>query len=76
MKKVIIEITDKGWTTRLHIEGREYEEKSVSTYFGAERIKGNFNDEEELIGDMYEPLIDALGDFSSYDIMRALSEIE
>ena len=69
MKKVTIEITEKGWTVSVHKDEKTFIEKHVVTPTGAKSIEGNFEDEPEISEELY----DALSGFANYDIMRALA---
>ena len=69
MKKVTIEITEKGWTVSVHKDEKTFIEKHVATPTGAKSIEGNFEDEPEISEELY----DALSGFANYDIMRALA---
>jgi hypothetical protein len=70
MKKVSIEVTEKGWTTTVQLDGRIFTEKHEVTPTGAKTVEGNFEDHEQ-IGDK---LLDALQGFAMYDIMNGLQK--
>lgn len=69
MKKVIIEITEKGWSITVHKNEKKFIEKHVATPTGAKSIEGNFGNEYEISEELYE----ALSGFGNYDIMCALA---
>jgi len=68
MKKVTIEVTEKGWKTTVELDGRIFTEKHEATRTGAKCIEGNFENNEP-IGDK---LLEALQGFAMYDIMNGL----
>jgi len=70
MKKVTIEVTEKGWTTSVKLDGRIFTEKHEATRTGSKRVEGNFEDYDQ-IGDN---LHDALDGFVIYDIMNGLQK--
>lgn len=65
--KVIIEITAKGWETKILTDGKEYVEKHITTRSGSESTGILFEDNDE-INEEYEELIDALGGFFQHDV--------
>lgn len=67
-KKVTIEVTENGWETKVEVNGKTYIEKHEADQFGAKGVEGNFEEEEELTDEM----VDALGGFAQYNIMKAL----
>lgn len=67
--KVTIEITEKGWTTEVHINGNVILEKHIATPAGSKSIEGDFENSEDIGNDLY----DALNNFANYDVMRALA---
>ncbi|MFZ4414884.1 MAG: hypothetical protein ACOYOV_17490 [Bacteroidales bacterium] len=69
MKKVIIEVTEKGWTTSVHLDGNIFTQNVQSTRYGAKGDK-NFGDHIGISDD----LLDALDNFAFYDIMNALKK--
>lgn len=68
MKKVTIEITEKGWTVTVQKDEKTFVEKHIATLTGAQSIEGDFEYNDEINEELYE----ALSGFSNYDIMRAL----
>lgn len=70
MKRVTIEITERGWNLKATVNGREFNEEGVLTETGSSH-KGDNLDEMEW---MKEELYDALESFFCYNIAKALSE--
>jgi len=68
MRKVIIEVTESGWTTTVKNGDSEIVEKHLSTPTGSRCVQGNFEDEDSIDDELYDALIG----FAMYDIMRAL----
>lgn len=70
MKKVSIEITEKGWKLKAVVDGQEFKEEGVLTETGASHKGDNLDDMDWMSEEMY----DALNSFFCYDIAKALSE--
>jgi hypothetical protein len=69
-KRVFIDITPKGWETTLYLNGEIYSESHRATITGAEYIKGDFYDNENIDNGLCETLTS----FAQYDIMVRLDE--
>ena len=74
MNKIIVEITDQGWTTTVQVENKTFVEKYVSTHNGvsAKSIEGNMEIEEGLPESIYA----ALDNFFPLDCMQSLQELK
>lgn len=68
IKKVSIEITDKGWSVTVQKGEKTFIERHVVTPIGSKCIEGDFENESGISEDLYY----ALSSFSNFDIMNAL----
>ncbi len=71
MKKVTIEITEKGWTITANVNGKTFTEENVSTSTGSKGLGIAISEQKDCL----EELADALDSFAFYDIMCALQKI-
>lgn len=70
--KISIEITSKGWTITVNINGKTFVEKYVETPTGAEGVEGDFESED----DIPEKVYDALNSLFPFECMQALQAVE
>lgn len=70
--KISIEITNKGWTTTVSLNGKTFVEKHVVTPTGAQSIEGDFESEVGIPEEVYE----ALNPSFSFECMQALQAVE
>ena len=70
--KINIEITADGWKTDVTINGKTYSERYIAEKGGAECVKGNFEEEDEIPESIY----DKLNDFFCFDCQQALAQFE
>lgn len=70
--KVIIEITEKGWTKKVIINDNEFTEDWKLTYFGAE----NKGQDLEQIDEIPDELYNALSSNDVYECALALKEAQ
>lgn len=66
MKKVIIEITDNGWTTTVQLGDNTYSSTHKATHTGARQVDGNIDEIDD------DELIEQLEGFMQYSVMNAL----
>jgi hypothetical protein len=71
MKKVTIEITDKGWKTTIVLGDKTIIDENELTVYGAQGL----NESLEFNDDVPDELYEALVGLECYDIARALKEI-
>ena len=70
--KISIEITNKGWTTTVNIDGKTFVGKYVESPTGAEGVEGNFESEDGIPEEVY----DALNSLFPFECMQALQSVE
>lgn len=71
MNKVVIEITDKGWTKKVLINGKEFNEDWKLTYFGGKNVGQDLEEVEEIPEGLWE----SLRDNDPYEIANALKNL-